>query len=523
MNRNRHFKLLLMATLVLVLGLGATLAFAQSGPADAQQASMSAPFLVSYQGRVTVDGEPFDGVGYFKFAFVDSQGRYVWTNDMPVQALDAGQQLGPPQRAVDLLVSNGLFSVLLGDTSLDMQPIIPPVFYDPDTKLRVWFSPEPGGPFQQLPDRPLASAPYALVAEDAVTLQGEGPNAFASATHDHWGETWTGNGTGLTLHSNDGVGLRGQQGASASVPPIAGAGIWGDSADHPGVWGSSADAAGVVGISAHDTGVAGLATSNDGVGIQGVAPVTGTVGIATNSNGLAYGVYGKSDSDSGIGVYGEGGHIGVEGEGEYGVRGWSDDTGGIGVYGRNSAGSGSGIGVYGRSDSPDGSALYGLAAGGGYGLYTEGDAHVEGELTWSKKTSYLSIAPAAFVPHNTGYFYSQEGKFLVAFSDDSPDYYATVSLPHGATVTRVTCAWVDASIDQDVTCALYRSDLFGSSIEMAEVVSSGSSGSDYGADVTIEVPKIDNSNYIYYMEVDLPALNLALSGVIIEYTFTEPY
>jgi hypothetical protein len=294
------------------------------------------------------------------------------------------------------------------------------------------------------------------------------------------------------------------------------------------VWGSSINAAGVVGISSHNTGVGGLANRDDGVGVQGVAPVTGTVGIAINSNGLTYGIYGKSDSDSGIGVYGESGHIGVEGDGETGVRGWSDDGGGVGVYGRSSAGSGTGIGVYGRSDSPDGKALYGLATGGGYGLYSEGDAHVDGDLeingdlTWDERTGYIAISPAAFHPVHEWYTYSNWGNKLTPGDNTSPYYYANVQLPHGATITKLECTWLDAS-SNNASCSLYRNDLSGGGAPMATTGSAGINGKGNSSTKSISNAIVDNARYTYSVELHLPDNNTTAYSVLIEYTFAEPY
>ncbi|NOX63099.1 MAG: hypothetical protein GXP42_14330 [Chloroflexi bacterium] len=351
MNRKSRLNLLLMAALV--LGLSATLTFAQSGPAGSQQFPVGLN-TISYQGRVMVNGQPYDGLGYFMFAIVDSQGNYTWNSDIIVQGQGAAQ-LGAPQNPIPLPVNQGLFSVRLGATP-DMNPIGAQAVADPDSALRVWFSPD-GTNFTQLPDRLFSAAPWAIMAD---TLDGFDSSEFALWDHGHWGQTWSGGGTGLALNSSDGVGLHGRQGASANFPPIAGAGIWGDSADHPGVWGSSVDAAGVVGITSHETGVAGMANKDDGVGVQGVAPVTGTVGIATNSSGSTRGVYGESVSPVGAGVYGKakaasGQNAGVVGE--------SDSTSGAGVSGYADATSGSTYGVYGQVYSPDGIGVYGTGPG----------------------------------------------------------------------------------------------------------------------------------------------------------------
>jgi hypothetical protein len=123
-----------------------------------------APSVVSYQGQVSLGGSPFDGKGYFKFAIVDADGTTAyWSND---GSSGGGEE---PELGVQLIVTNSLFNVLLGDTSLTnmTEPLDAAVFGDPECYLRVWFS-EDGSSFQQLsPDRRIAAVPYALQAERA--------------------------------------------------------------------------------------------------------------------------------------------------------------------------------------------------------------------------------------------------------------------------------------------------------------------------------------------------------------------
>jgi hypothetical protein len=73
-----------------------------------------------------------------------------------------GQQ---PTAAVSLAVSKGLYSVLLGDTTLANMTAIPSaVFGNSDVRLRVWFN-DGGNGFQLLsPDQRLAAVGYALMA-----------------------------------------------------------------------------------------------------------------------------------------------------------------------------------------------------------------------------------------------------------------------------------------------------------------------------------------------------------------------
>jgi hypothetical protein len=73
----------LSLSLILVLAafvLGGQYAFARGE--FRPMAAAGAPTVVSYQGQVTVDGTPYDGTGYFKFAVVDQAGTTTyWSSD----------------------------------------------------------------------------------------------------------------------------------------------------------------------------------------------------------------------------------------------------------------------------------------------------------------------------------------------------------------------------------------------------------------------------------------------------------
>ncbi len=108
------------------------------------------PQILNYQGRVAVNGTNFDGTGQFQFAFVDGTGATTyWSN---------GNSL------VSLPVAGGLYSVLLGDTTVTNMAAIPAtVFTNTDVRLRVWFN--GGAGLQQLsPDQRFTAVGYALMA-----------------------------------------------------------------------------------------------------------------------------------------------------------------------------------------------------------------------------------------------------------------------------------------------------------------------------------------------------------------------
>ncbi|MDC4227009.1 MAG: hypothetical protein MPW14_02645 [Candidatus Manganitrophus sp.] len=124
----------------------------------------SIPNMIPHSGTVTVNGTPFNGTGQFKFAIIDAEGAAAsiswWSNDF---TSTAGSE---PTAAVGIPVTNGVFSVKLGDDTLEnMDPIQTAVFNNNSVAfLRVWFSDGATG-FQQLsPDRQLVSVPFAYKA-----------------------------------------------------------------------------------------------------------------------------------------------------------------------------------------------------------------------------------------------------------------------------------------------------------------------------------------------------------------------
>src|SRR5665213_104436 len=118
------------------------------------------PQLISYQGRVTVGGVNYSGAGSFKFSLVDGTGATTfWSND------GTGAGGSEPAAAVVLPVTNGLYSVLLGDAALANMMVVPAtVFANADVRLRVWFNDGAHGSQLLTPDQRIAAVGYALMA-----------------------------------------------------------------------------------------------------------------------------------------------------------------------------------------------------------------------------------------------------------------------------------------------------------------------------------------------------------------------
>jgi large repetitive protein len=127
---------------------------------NATLAANPGPRFLTYSGRITVDGEPFTGVGQFKFAFVNGDGSQTYWRH------DGNATGGEPASGLSIDVSQGVYSIRLGDSAITgMAPLAPEVFRGrSDARLRIWFA-RPGGSYELLsPDQPVSAVPYAFPA-----------------------------------------------------------------------------------------------------------------------------------------------------------------------------------------------------------------------------------------------------------------------------------------------------------------------------------------------------------------------
>jgi hypothetical protein len=140
----------------------------------ANYAQAQVPNLVNYQGLVVVGTTNFTGSGSFKFVLTNAAGNVTyWSND------GTGSGGAEPTNAVSLTVAKGLYSVLLGDTTLGNMTAIPlSVFTNPDLRLRVWFNDGTNGSQQLSPDQRLA--PNGYLADGTVSSAALASNAVTS-------------------------------------------------------------------------------------------------------------------------------------------------------------------------------------------------------------------------------------------------------------------------------------------------------------------------------------------------------
>ena len=199
-----------------------------------------------------------------------------------------------------------------------------------------------------------------------------------------------------------------------------------------------------------------------------------------------------------------------------GISGYNSSSG-YGVYGESN----SGYGVYGKSNTFDGIGVYG--EGNGLAVYSNGDTHIEGDLTWKPITGYVSLSAAAFGPSSHTDQYWNSGEALIPIDASSTRYHAPVQLPHGATVTKMTFYWVD-DVTENASCWLVRQPLSGGDLAAVAFAESGSGGTGSSWDDEIDYAIIDNSQYAYYLNWDFDnSVYIWGVGVVIEYTLTRPY
>jgi hypothetical protein len=391
----------------------------QPAPASDTTAPVSSAF--TYQGRLDDAAGPLSGAYDLRFTLHE--------------VAAGGSTLATVTRD-DVTVDDGLFTV-----SLDFGAA---AFTGTARWLEVSVRPgsSTGGYTVLTPRQAVTAVPYAL-------------HALSIPSHQHVGETWTGNGTGtgLTLTglaiglfsggSEVGVLGTGTVGVQGSSGFPTGKGVLGsasaDSGETYGVYGQSQSTSG--------TGVYGQATKTTGVtnGVVGYSQSTagtGMFGWAGASSGSTIGVHGRSDSGEGeglygfaaattgsttgvkgvatsgqgTGVYGEGGRYGVQAKGATGVEGTSESSSGKGVYGIASAPSGTTSGVYGESVSGTGRGVFGISwatSGHSTGVYGESKSvsgrGVVGDATATSGTTYGVVGYSASDDGFAGYFRNTAG------------------------------------------------------------------------------------------------------------------
>jgi len=133
------------------------------------------------------------------------------------------------------------------------------------------------------------------------------------------------------------------------------------------------------------------------------------------------------------------------------------------------------------------------------------------------QSDIVSISAAAFVP--TGPSVSVDEWLNTGSSIQNlavtgiAAFSASVQLPHGVTITRVTCYWIDNN-QADIYCRLFKGNQTAHALQMANLDSSGSSGDGSSVSTSINYATIDNL-YQYFISVILSP------GHIFQYAIVE--
>ncbi len=460
---------------IIIIGLVATLAVtiaqAQPGVSGGAMLAVNAGTAFTYQGRLSKDGAPVQGVCDFQFTLWDSASGGTALGTAPVNAVT---------------VTGGLFTI----PALDFGS-------NAFTGQARWLDvavrcPAGSGSYTSLtPRQPLTAAPYALSLRPGAQVVGDvsgDSSLFAYNTitsglsYGMYGRSDSPNGRGVagfaSASSGDAVGVFGLT-ASSNGSGVTGE-AWATSGPAIGVYGVtrsvSTDAAGVLGeatpTTALSTGVRGINRNSSaaGFGVWGEHASGGAGVYGTSVRGV--GVYGKVLSDTygfSIGVWGEspyGGGTGVLGTATatsgpaYGVRGTTASSGGTGMFGQATATSGSTFGVRGQVTSPNGYAGY---FEGGQGVRVIGNLQATGVKTF--------VIDHPLDPANKYlYHFAQEGPIIqnvyngIVTLDSAgaaivalPDYFAAINAePFLYQLTPVGAAMPNLHVAQPITGNLFR-------------------------------------------------------------------
>lgn len=380
-------------------------------------ANAAIPLVMNHQGRISVGSTPFNGVGAFRFALVDSvSGTNLWTND--------GSGIGtsqPPVAAISLTVTDGVYNVGLGNVSLPgMEAALPSTVFDTaGINLRIWFDDGMHGSQYLTPDQPVNSGAYAfhaLKSDDADTLDGvhasDISSEIATAMATHEGDTAT--------HVNielDASRITTGTISSARIPDnwvnasgdiMTGRLVINEAISQPLIEVTNASTTAIQGTSNYSFGnaVRGLASGTQGRGMYGES--------TSVTNNINYGGYFVARGYQGRGVYAEaaseetytkyGGEFYAKGGNGIGCRGVANGSNGKGVYGYATnegdvtnfggyfwAKGTTGYGVYASGKAY---GVYAVGASGGYDFYAAGAGVNYGPFTGAHEARIAPDSPA---------------------------------------------------------------------------------------------------------------------------------
>lgn len=505
------------------------------------------PELVSYQGQLLVDGQPFTGDADFKFALLCGASS-AWSND------GSSSNGSEPTAAVTLPVEAGLFSVHLGDAALGMVALEADLVDACATpQLRVWV--DSGAGFEQLSDQPLASSPFALVSDVASRATAgfsvDGGNLLVRSGYSLRAAN-AGNSTTAYIVGEDGtVGceiLRFGDGTSMTTAPAGGA-------DSDWIVSGNDMYAGVPGF----VGV-GTATPDRKLSIEGGGDITSTFtgGFLRMGNlGSFYMLVDQNELQavsSGVGgplsLNAEGGNVGVgtvnpasklhvvgdarvDGTEGNGIDtrnpnattailrlGWQNDVARIRIGG-SGVGSNGGLDIQGTSDA---SLLR---------ILNNGDATISGNLTvlgsitggGGGTAGFLAIPPSAFNEEETNQMDVHRSSVLLhgRTAGQGLTFEAPVNLPNGATITQFRVYLTDSDATRNIQTFLLRDPLgtAGTPEIIATLATTGTPGSTTLTSGALS-HVVDNANNSYVVACNwttpTTVTACAVNGMRVSYT-----
>ena len=153
-----------------------------------------------------------------------------------------------------------------------------------------------------------------------------------------------------------------------------------------------------------------------------------------------------------------------------------------------------------------------------------------GDVTLKRAGGYVSIHNSQLVSTNSAaspLYYGYTYAYFSFGSSASAMAFASVNLPHGATVTSLTCSLYnnDGVSANNPEVVLGRITPAGSAASLASVASGGDSASlQTLTDSSIYLPVVDNQNFSYYLyyyprDGDISAANKRFHSCQIGYTF----
>jgi hypothetical protein len=129
------------------------------------QSSQALPNTLHWQGKIYVQTLPFNGTGQFKFILHNGT-NCIWSNTDG----SACATMTEPASATPRTITQGLYSVDLGDTGAANMAAIPPsIFTGSTVYLRIWFNDGVNGFQQMAPDEILSAVPFAMFTNSVGT------------------------------------------------------------------------------------------------------------------------------------------------------------------------------------------------------------------------------------------------------------------------------------------------------------------------------------------------------------------